>query len=85
MSSFAVGSPNYDIVADIRVNDKGKMDLHYGGFKFYKQQTNQNTIRWVCTKHASQNCKTTASTKDIDGIIMMKLNGIEHSHDPNLV
>lgn len=68
-------------IADIRVNDKGNDTLYHDGFKFYKKKINQNSIRWVCTKNQSKKCKTTATTMDIDGTIMMKLNGIEHSHD----
>lgn len=73
----------YDIVANIRVNNYGKDILYHDGFKFRKNKINPNTISWICCKRDSQKCKSMASTKDIDGITVMKLNGIEHTHEPD--
>lgn len=72
----------YDIVADIRINDKGKDMLYFDGFKFRKNQTCPNSISWVCCKKSALKCKSMASTKDINGIAMMKWNEVEHNHDP---
>lgn len=72
-------------MADISVNDKGKDVLYHDGFKFRKTKTNQNSINWVCCKRDSQKCKTMATTMNINGIVMMKLNGIEHCHEPGFI
>lgn len=78
-----VGASGYDIVADIRSNFNGFDILHYDGFKFNKNKSNGQSISWVCCKRVSEKCKTSANTKDIMGTIMMKWNGIEHTHDPD--
>lgn len=73
---------DFNIVADIRTNDKGKDILYHDDFKFRKNNINPKSTSWVCCKRGSLNCKATASTKDFNGVAMMKLNVIGHIHDP---
>lgn len=80
---FTVDTSGYDIIADIRVNDQGNDTLYHNGYKFCKNKINQHSINWICNKRKSQKCKMTASTTEINGIIMMKVNGFIHSHDLN--
>lgn len=80
MFSFTADAFDYDIVANICVNDIGKEVLYHDDFKFTKNNICPNTISWVCSKRKSKKCKMMASTKDVNGTIMMKLNGVEHTH-----
>lgn len=79
---ITVGTGDYDIVADIRENHKGKKALHHNGFKFRKNKINKTTICWICCKRDTHKCKATASTTEINGTTMMKSNIIEHTHGP---
>lgn len=74
----------FDTVAFVQTDDKGKETLYHDGFKFCKVNSRQKhledcTVCWRCTKDSSQKCKATASSRLINGTIMMKLNMSHHT------
>lgn len=72
----------YTIVADVRRNSSGRENLFYNGHKFNKNGRNVQSQLWQCTKHGAGHCKATASTMEIDGVVMMKVFNSMHSHAP---
>lgn len=72
----------YNIIANIRFNEKGGENLFRNDNKFLKSnKPNQfGQQRWECTKKRSQKCSASASTMDINGVIMLKILVDEHSH-----
>lgn len=79
---MATDSPlTHTVMADIRTNEFGRENLFFKGFKFYRQITGTNKVRWICMKHSSKRCKAAISTMVVNHIQMMKVLNAEHSHD----
>lgn len=78
----------YNIVADIRPNNKGGENLFYANHKFNKNNgTTQNgSQRWACVKQGAQaiKCRAAMSTMIRDGVKMMKTLITEHNHEPTV-
>lgn len=71
---------DYNIVADIRTNEKGRENLFYADYKFTRG--NKGALghqRWPCTRNNAK-CRAAMSTLEIGGVTMMKVLFAEHSH-----
>lgn len=68
-------------MADIQTNEFGRENLFYKGFKYYRQMTGLNKIRWICMKHSNKRCKAAISTMVVNRVPMMRVLNAEHSHE----
>lgn len=68
----------YQIPADVTANAK---TLLYDNEKFFRhgKPNKRKEQRWLCTKN-SQNCRAACSTKEVDGIVMMRIINSSHTH-----
>lgn len=65
------------------MSDRNAPNLHHIGYKFAKVLSKGKLDSWTCMKRQTKNCKASACTKDVNGVVMMKLRTAEHSHEPD--
>lgn len=68
----------YVNVADIQQSQDGHRNLFFNGFKYFIKDESKTKTQWRC---ASQKCRASISTTNIDGVIMMKVLRSDHSHE----
>lgn len=78
---WIIGTGEYNVVAEIRQNSFGRENLFHNNYKFNKNGKSVMKQLWLCTKHRSERCKASASTMEIDGVVMMKVLKAEHTHE----
>lgn len=71
----------FDFIADVRKNAAGRENLYRNGFKYTKHGNGITRQHWQCTKTKSAySCRASASTMEIDGVIMVKELTSVHTH-----
>lgn len=74
----------YNIVADIRKDQKGVEYLYHDGFKLTKYGKCMKTQPWRCQRSRGLKCPATVSTIKIDDNVMMKVLNASHTHQPEI-
>lgn len=72
----------FNIVADLRKNASGGENLFHNGFKYTKYGKGVRTQHWRCSRSFGKGCRATATTMEINGVIMMKVLHADHTHQP---
>lgn len=72
----------FNIVAEFDVSRCGTIVLTLKGFNYGKRFycPKKGTTTWCCTSNKSEKCPARVLTKELNGITMMKLTNINHTH-----